>query len=110
MRRTHGVLFAAALMLLATGVEAAKKDRTPEQERLVKEGADRWADGTFEQRRKALDVLEQAAALAPKDPNVLTRLAHAYLDAGYSHDAKETFERITVLAPADADPWEGLGR
>src|SRR6185295_18644936 len=41
---------------------------------------------------------------------VLSQLARAYLDAGFSHDAKETYEHITTLAPGGADGWDGLGR
>jgi tetratricopeptide (TPR) repeat protein len=110
MRIAMIVLAAAALLLVAGASQARKRDRTPEAERLLDEGADRWSQGTFEERRKAIDAMEQAAKLTPRDTHVLSRLAHAYLDAGYSHDAKEMFEHITALDPGDADAWEGLGR
>jgi len=110
MRITFIVLAAIATVLAASSARAGHKDRTPEAERLLDEGADRWSQGTFEERRKALDALEQAAKLTPRDVHVQLRLAHAYLDAGYSHDAKELFEHITALAPEDADAWQGLGR
>src|SRR5262245_42192477 len=107
MRRPYCALVAAALVL-AAGVAAAG-DRASEAERLSKDGARRWAEGTLEQRRKAIEALEQAAKLAPRDIKVLSQLGHAYLDAGYDHDAKELFEHITELAPRDPDAWESLG-
>src|SRR5205814_8652635 len=64
----------------------------------------------LEQRHKAMEALELAAHLAPRDTAVLSRLARAYLDAGFSHDAKETYEHIVTLAPDGADGYEGLGR
>jgi len=107
MRRASRAL-AAALLLCATSALAA--DRASETERLSKEADRRWDEGTLEQRHKAIEALEQAAHLAPRDTTVLSRLARAYLDAGFSHDAKETYERITTLAPDGADAWQGLGR
>jgi GWxTD domain-containing protein len=108
MRRPCCALAAVAL-LLAAGIAAAG-DHASEARRLSKEGAERWQKATLEERHKAIEALEQAAKLTPRDPQALSQLAHAYLDAGYTHDAKETFEHVTVLAPGDADAWEGLGR
>jgi GWxTD domain-containing protein len=108
MRRPCCALVAAAL-LLSAGVSAAG-ERTSEAERLAKDAAERWEKATLEQRHKAIEALEQAAKLAPGDLRVRSQLGHAYLDAGYNHDAKETFEHITELAPSDADAWEALGR
>jgi GWxTD domain-containing protein len=107
MRRLCCVL-AAALLLCASVAEA--EDRTSETKRLSEEAERRWEQGTLEQRHKALEALEQAAHLAPRDTAVLSQLARAYLDAGFSHDAKETYEHITALAPGGADGWDGLGR
>ena len=107
MRRTWCALIAAALL---SAVPAAAGDRASEAERLAKDGARRWSEGTLAQRRKAIEVLEQAAKLAPRDPKVLSQLALAYLDAGYNHDAKELFEHITEMTPNDAGAWEALGR
>jgi GWxTD domain-containing protein len=110
MRLSTIVLAAVTMLCVANAAQARHKDRTPEAERLLGEGGERWAQGSYEERRKALDALEQAAKLTPRDAHVQLRLAHAYLDAGYSHDAKELFEHITELVPEDADAWEGLGR
>src|SRR6516165_12420517 len=107
MRRPCCALAATAL-LLSAGVAFA--DDSPQAERLSKEASERWSQATLEERHKAIEALEQAAKLAPHDLRVRSQLGHAYLDAGYNHDAKETFEHITELAPGDADAWQGLGR
>jgi GWxTD domain-containing protein len=108
MRRPCCALAAIAL-LLSAGVSAAG-DSTPEAQRLSQEGAERWQKATMEERHKAIEALELAAKKAPHDLKILTQLAHAYLDAGYNHDAKELFEHLTEMAPDDADGYDGLGR
>ena len=100
----------AAVALLLFAGTAAAGDRASEADRLSKEGAARWQKGTLEERHKAIEAMEQAAKLAPRDVRVLAQLARAYLDSGYNHDAKELFEHITELAPDDAGAWDGLGR
>jgi len=107
MRRPCCALAATALLLSAS---VAFADDSPQAERLSKEASERWAQATMEERHKAIEALEQAAKLAPKDLHVRSQLGHAYLDAGYNHDAKETFEHLTELAPNDPDAWEALGR
>jgi hypothetical protein len=62
-----------------------------------------------EQRRRTILALEHAANLSPGDTVVLDRLAHAYLDAGFTLEARQTFGRVLSLAPATAGAWEGLG-
>jgi len=108
MRRPCIALAAAALLALPCAAPA--KDRKPEAEKLVHEGVDRWSQGTFDEHRQAIARLEQAAKLTPKDTKVLAELAQEYLDAGFTHDAKETYEHVTELSPADPTGWEGLGR
>ena len=107
MRRTWCALIAAALL---SAVPAGAGDRASEAERLSKESARRWSEATFADRRRAIELLEQAAKLAPRDVRLQSQLAHAYLDAGYTHQAKELFERITQMAPDGADGYDGLGR
>jgi len=108
MRRPCCAL-AAIVLLLSAGVSAAG-DSTPEAQKLSQEGAERWQKATMEERHKAIEALELAAKKAPHDLKILTQLAHAYLDAGYNHDAKELFEHLTEMAPDDADGYDGLGR
>jgi GWxTD domain-containing protein len=108
MRRPCCALAALALLLTAGVSEAG--ERTAEVEKLSKDAAERWQKGTFAEHRKAIEALEVAARLAPRDLDVQSQLAHAYLDAGYTHDAKEQFERIAKMAPDSADGYDGLGR
>ena len=107
MPNTYGAMVIVGLLLSASVVLA---DDRPQAERLSKEASERWSQATLEERHKAIEALEQAAKLAPHDLRVRSQLGHACLDAGYNHDAKETFEHITELAPGDADAWQGLGR
>src|SRR5262245_19201257 len=108
MRRPCIALAFAALLALPCA--AVAKDRKPEAEKLVHEGEDGWSLGTLDEHRMAIAKLEQAAKLTPKDAKVLAELAQAYRDAGFTHDAKETYEHVTDLAPGDPTGWEGLGR
>ena len=108
MRRPCRALVAAALLLVA-GVAAAG-DRASEAERLSKAAAERWRKGTFAHHYKAIETLELAARLAPRDLKVQSQLAHAYLDAGYTHGAQEVFGGIIRMAPDSADGYDGLGR
>src|SRR5262245_49380285 len=108
MRRPCCTLAAAALLIAAC--VAAADDRASEAQQLSKAGTEHWNKATFEQHHKAIEVLEQAAKLAPHDVKVQSQLAHAYLDAGYNHSAREQFERITKMAPDSADGYDGLGR
>jgi len=52
--------------------------------------------------------LEEAARSTPRDTSVLAELARSYLDAGFTHAAQETYERITALSPGAAGAWRGL--
>src|SRR5262245_12137170 len=108
MRRPCCALAAAAL-LLSAGVAAAG-DRESEAQKLSRAGAERWNKATFEHHYKAIELLEQAAKLAPRDLKVQSQLAHAYLDAGYNHHARDVFMLITRMAPDSADGYDGLGR
>lgn len=110
MRNPLLILFAFSLVLLPAAAGGHTKDRGPEARALVSDGRDRYSEGSLGQRRIAIRELEQAALLAPRDTRVLGELGRAYLDAGFTHDAKETFERITRLEPGNADAWYGLGQ
>jgi GWxTD domain-containing protein len=110
MRNPLWILFAVVLALLPSAAAGHTKDRGPEARELVRDGRDRYSEGSLGQRRIAIRELEQAALLAPHDTQVLGELGRAYLDAGFTHDAKETFERITQQEPTSADAWYGLGQ
>ena len=104
-----GIVLACLFALVPGAASANKRDRTSEAQGLVRDGVNRYSEGTLEQRRTALRQLEQAAKLTPNDPAALLPLGHAYLDAGFAHSATETFERVTREHPMQPDGWEGLG-
>ena len=107
--RRHGVVPAlvscALVLLVLTG--AKPRDRSAETQPLVRDGVNRYAQGSLDQRRSALRQLEEAADRAPHDASVLRELGRAYLDAGFTQAAAGAFERITKDHPDDADAWEG---
>lgn len=117
MRRSVHILLSLLVSSAVTGMSApglasgpARRDaRAGRARALVREGTDRYAEGSLGQRRIALRQLEEAAKLAPHDAGVLRALGLAYLDAGFTHGAQETFERLTKDHPGDADAWRGLG-
>ncbi len=61
-----------------------------------------WGD-----TKKALELLEKANTLMPKDPEILLELAAAYAKVGRKADAKKTYEECITgsKAPKDKD-WE----
>src|SRR5438034_1122729 len=79
------ILFVAMLALLPSSAHARPKDRSPEARELLREGRDRYAEGSLEERRSAIRRIEQAALLVPHDTHVLDELGRAYLDAGFTH-------------------------
>src|SRR5260221_9245223 len=113
MHPTRGLLCVLCVASVAVSPPAAlarTKDRGREARGLVSEGRDRYSVGSFAERRVGIEKLERAALLAPRDTRLLRELGRAYLDAGFSHAAKETFERVTKQDPADAEAWLGLGQ
>ena len=114
MRRIAPVLFALVLASAphrASAHDSARiKHRAPESNALVREGLERGSEGSLSARREALRQLEEAARLSPHDTRVLGALGHAYLDAGFTHAACETFEHVTQQDPRNADAWQGLGQ
>jgi GWxTD domain-containing protein len=100
MRRPCCAL-AAATLLFAAGHAAADKPSPASTER--------GRGPRSEQRHNAILALEQAADRSPGDTVVLDRLAHAYLDAGFTLEARQAFARVVSIAPAEADAWEGIG-
>ena len=74
------------------------------------DGHGRYSEASLWKRRIAIRELEARALRAPRDLRILRRLAQAYLDAGFLHLARRTFERTLQLLPEDPDAHFGLGR
>jgi enediyne biosynthesis protein E4 len=58
----------------------------------------------------AISHLRIALDAAPHDPLVLNLLAKAYILDGQKAEAETTLQRLTQLAPKDAEGWSLLGR
>jgi GWxTD domain-containing protein len=70
---------------------------------------DRPAGPHLDARRATLRRLQETAREHPGDARALRELAAACLDAGFTHAARVTFERVTGLDPSDAGAWRGQG-
>lgn len=88
----------------------AQADGRPDTLEGSGDGHRRLADERLWKRRISIRELEARSLRAPRDHGALRRLAQAYLDAGFLHMARVTFERTLQLAPEDPDALFGLGR
>lgn len=59
---------------------------------------------------RAVEILEQAAAMRPKAASPRIELARAFLDAGKSGEARGHAESAVELAPESSYAWNTLGR
>jgi GWxTD domain-containing protein len=107
MQRVSLILVVAVLL---TGPRHARADGRLDTLEGSGDGHLRYTEERLWQRRVSIRELETAALRAPRDPRILGRLGRAYLDAGFLHLARRTFERTLQLAPDDPDAHFGLGR
>lgn len=70
----------------------------------------RMASGLFDERRIAIDEMERAVLLDPARADYELALARACISAGFLKQARRHFERVTDLAPRDAEARFGLGQ
>jgi GWxTD domain-containing protein len=70
----------------------------------------RLAVGGFDERRIALQDLEQAVLLAPDDPRHRLAYGRLCLEAGFEKQARQSFERAAELAPGDGAARLGMGQ
>lgn len=59
---------------------------------------------------QAIEVLERAAALAPRDAELLGNLGYAYMLAGENSKASARFQRSLDIAPTRSATWLNLGQ
>jgi len=59
-------------------------------------------------REAALESLEQAAELSPRDPNILAALGSFHFSTGNYDIAREKFRRVIELRPRDVDAYTRL--
>jgi GWxTD domain-containing protein len=99
-----------ALTLVASLASADPKERAARVQDLVEDAKRRLEFGDFDQRRLAIQDIEQAAVLAPHDPVVLDALGRTYLECGFIHLAQAAFTRELRDASDRASALLGLGR
>jgi len=79
-------------------------------ETLHRRARERIAASTIESRRTAIQELEQATLLDPRNAGAQLLLARIYLQCGYLGLAQRRFEAVTRLSPGDADGRIGLAQ
>jgi tetratricopeptide (TPR) repeat protein len=57
---------------------------------------------------KAIELLEESAAINPRDPGTLLWLAQAYQNSGSRAKAAENYRRVLALDPGNVDARNGL--
>src|SRR5437667_9815000 len=107
MRRVSLILIVAALVMDCGRIYG---DSRPDTLEGSGDGHRRSSEDRLWKRRNSIRELEAAALRSPRDPEILRRLAQAYLDAGFQHLARRTFERLLRQVPEDPDAHFGLGR
>lgn len=111
MRLLTAAAIVVAMHLLPSVVVArAPEAREAKAESLIAEGRARFAEGSLGQRRIAIRLLEEAALLDPERTATLEALGRAYLDAGFNHRARTSFERAARLDPRNPEAWYGLAQ
>jgi GWxTD domain-containing protein len=107
MQRVSLLLIVVVLLMRPS---PARADGRPDTLEGAGDGHRRYAEDRLWKRRISIRELEAMALRAPRDHRILQRLAQAYLDAGFLHLARRTFERALQLVPEDPDAHFGLGR
>lgn len=108
MRRLLPIALMLALLAPVRGAAAEGDSREARALALVSDATARLATGEFGQRRIAIRLLEEAAQLEPKSASTLQALAHAYLDAGFNHLARVSFEKAARADARNPEGWFGL--
>ena len=104
------LLLVVAIALPTLGATAVEPDRSQRAHGLVQDAKRRLALGTFEERRIAMEQLEQALRLVPDEVALRIELGHVYLERGLLHAATKTFQRALRQSPGNVEALFGLGR
>lgn len=104
----------ALALVPARAVPAAAAPASPSRaaraEQSYAEALARLREDTIENRRLAIEHLEQATLLAPNDVRYQLALARAYYRSGFLSNAKKRFQKIDRLAPGDFDAQMGMAQ
>ncbi len=101
----------AAALAPAPALSARDSSARAAQARALLDRAEvAMARNTIDQRRVAMRTLEQASLLRPDDPTYDLALARAYYRAGFLKMARQRYEKVTRLAPDNAQGRFGLGQ
>lgn len=104
-------LLASMILVLFSG-SLSRSQETRQQEDDLSSGPELQRGIALAQKgdfKNAEDAFEQAAALHPSDPRVLTALGEVQAKLGKLPESIETFRKVIELDPHSADAHENLG-
>ena len=109
MHRFLAVTFFVFTMVLADVAQGAAS-ASARADSLHRSAERRLAAGGVDARRIAIEELDHAARLDPRDPGHALALGRVCLEAGSNHRAQAAFERVLELQPGDPDAHFGLAQ
>jgi GWxTD domain-containing protein len=98
------------LLCLAAPPARAASVRAARAEALYQRAQKDLDHNGIDGRRQALRELEQASLDAPRRADIALLLARTYYRCGFLKSARERFEQVVALDPADADGQLGLAQ
>ncbi len=101
------LLFALMTVTGAARVEARDAKRAAA---LYRQALGYVARNDVDARRMAIRLLEDATLLDPGRPEYHLTLGRAYYEAGFLGEARDRFERVTMIAPDEPEARYGLGQ
>lgn len=111
LRRSAALLFIALMLSAAARLPAAAAaTRDRQAEALARAALELLSHDTFDERRFAIQKLEDATLMAPGHADWELALARAYMRAGYLGLARHRFDKVRQFAPQDAEARFGLGQ
>ncbi len=103
-------LLAVLLLLAPASAPAAPGAAPPRAQVLFDRALAHLRRNTIDDRRFAIEALEEATRLAPGSATYEITLARIYYEAGFLRLARERFERVARLEPSDAQARIGLAQ
>jgi len=110
LRTSPALLLVVAISLPALGASPVDPHRSEQAQILIQDARRRLAMGTFDERRIAMEQLEQALRLTRDDIALRDELGNVYLDRGLFPLATTMFQSVLKRSHRDAQALYGLGR
>ena len=106
----RAIALVIALAWASPSAAAVARDGPAQAEALYQNALRMLQRKSIEGRRVAIDDLERATLLAPRDAGYQLALARAYYQVGFLASARKRFERVLAISPNEAEGRYGLGQ